>query len=492
MGARAGRADATVNGIHTRTLPFYRVSKSSAKFPQLKELNRLRVPNHGTRSEEDCMYMDTVTGCQRRRCLAGIVFLATFCFAQTDPGVRGGASGAGGPVAGLSSTLNAAFNAGATNFSEIEDVPNNGLGPRFNSNSCVSCHAHPAAGGTSPVNNPQVQFANSQNTLPSFITSNGPVREVRFIKKPDGTPDGGVHALFTIGGRADQPQGCNLVQENFAAQAAANNVIFRIPTPTFGLGLVEAIPDSTLAQNLASSGGAAFGVFGRLNRNGNDGTVTRFGWKAQNKSLLIFSGEAYNVEMGITNLLFSNERDETVNCSPVPSPNSIFNLGGFVDQAVFDDVNAFSNFMRFLAPPTPAPSTNQIVQGSNQFFNVGCARCHTVSLQTGASPFPSLANKTIHPYSDFAIHHMGPGLADNVSQGLAGGDEFRTAPLWGVGQRIFFLHDGRTADLVQAIRAHASAANSQYPASEANLVVSNFFKLSTSDQQAVLVFLRSL
>jgi CxxC motif-containing protein (DUF1111 family) len=352
-------------------------------------------------------------------------------------------------------------------------------------------------GGTSPASNPQVQFANSQNKLPYFIQPDGPVREARFVKNPDGTPDGGVHALFTIGGRPDQPSGCNLVQEDYSQ---TSNIIFRIPTPTFGLGLIEAIPDSTLAQNLASSGGASLGISGRLNRNGNDGTVTRFGWKAQNKSLLMFAGEAYNVEMGISNLLFNTERDETTNCSPVAAPNSIFNLGGFVDSAVFDDINAFANFMRFLAPPSPAPMDNTLVQGSNQFFNVGCARCHTVTLKTGASPFPPLANQTIHPYSDFAIHHMGPGLADGVSQGLAGGDEFRTAPLWGLGQRLYFLHDGRTSDLLQAIRQHAApttgptatSGNSQYPPSEASTAVKNFFNLSSSDQQAVLNFLRSL
>ena len=87
---------------------------------------------------------------------------------------------------------------------------------------------------------------------------------------------------------------------------------------------------------------------------------------------------------------------------------------------------------------------------------------------------------------------MGPRLADQISQGLAGGDEFRSAPLWGLGQRIFFLHDGRTTDLVQAIREHSSDGNSQFPASEANAVVRNYFNLSDSDQRAILKFLRSL
>ncbi len=416
-----------------------------------------------------------------------LLLCATLCVSsvaigQTDPGPRGGAPAAGGPVPNLSQSLLKAFNAGAGNFAEVEDVPNNGLGPRFNSNSCVSCHSQPAAGGTSPAANPLLQFANSRNQLPPFILPNGPAREARFIKNPDGTPDGGVHDLFTIEGRSDTPSGCNINQPDFSN---ASNIIFRIPTPVFGAGLIEAIPDTTLATNLAQSGGAAFSIHGRLNRNGNDGTITRFGWKAQNKTLLLFAGEAYNVEMGITNLIFNTEREESVNCSPVAPPNSIFNLGGKVDEAVFDDIN-------FLAPPDRGPIDNTVVQGSNQFFNVGCARCHTVNLQTGPSPFPPLANQTIHPYSDFALHHMGPGLADQVSQGLAGGDEFRTAPLWGLGQRVFFLHDGRTSDLVQAIAAHSSAANSQFPASEANTVIQNFNALSTSDKQAILIFLRSL
>jgi CxxC motif-containing protein (DUF1111 family) len=107
-------------------------------------------------------------------------------------------------------------------------------------------------------------------------------------------------------------------------------------------------------------------------------------------------------------------------------------------------------------------------------------------LNTAKSNVGALSNQTIHPFSDFALHNMGSGLADNVSQGGAAGDEFRSAPLWGVGQRIFFLHDGRTSDLMQAIKAHASNG------SEANKVISNFNALSGSQQQDVLNFLRSL
>jgi CxxC motif-containing protein (DUF1111 family) len=199
--------------------------------------------------------------------------------------------------------------------------------------------------------------------------------------------------------------------------------------------------------------------------------------------------------MGVTNLLFNTERDETPGCSPLAPPNSYWNIGGLVDSKVFDDITNFANLMRFLAAPTPAISAAANVTsapGANQFVSIGCANCHTPTLQTGSSPFPGLANQTIHPFSDFAIHHMGPGLADQISQGLAGGDQFRSAPLWGLGQRLFFLHDGRETDLMKVIADHASNANSQFPASEANQVVQNFNNLSNNDQQAILNFLRSL
>lgn len=423
-------------------------------------------------------------------CLCVAVLLtAASSHAQRDPGPRGGAASAGNALPGLTSAMQAAFDKGLDVFQEVEDVANNGLGPRFNSSSCVSCHSQPMPGGTSPAQNPQTSFQNTRNALPFFITPNGPAREARFIRNPDGTPDGGVHALFTIMGRTDTPVGCNLNQPDFSNRA---NISLRIPTPVFGLGLIEAIPDSTLVRNLQVSANASLGINGRLNRNGNDGTITRFGWKAQNKSLLLFSGEAYNVEMGITNLIFNTEREESANCTPATAPNSDLNLGGNVDTAVLDDINDFANFMRLLAPPARGPIDNTATQGFNNFVNIGCANCHSRDLVTGEYGIPQLANQTIHPFSDFALHHMGPGLADQISQGIAGGDEFRTAPLWGVGQRLFFLHDGRTTDLMQAIAAHASGGNGQFPASEANTVVGRFNALSVADKQAVLNFLRSL
>ena len=225
---------------------------------------------------------------------------------------------------------------------------------------------------------------------------------------------------------------------------------------------------------------------------GNDGRIGRFGWKAQNPSLLIFSGEAYNVEMGITSEAFPIERDETTSCQFATVLNDVTPSVNKIPAIV-----NFANFQRFLAPPTPVSnfgtvSENSIRRGRYQFTNVGCALCHTPQLQTGHATVAALRGKPVNLFSDLAVHQMGPGLADDILQGEAQGDEFRTSPLWGLGQRIFFLHDGRTDDLLEAIQAHKSAGNSKFGPSEANGVIHNFNQLSERHKQDVLNFLRSL
>ncbi len=242
-------------------------------------------------------------------------------------------------------------------------------GPRFNSNSCSSCHAQPGIGGTSPAVNPQIAVANldgANNSIPSFITLNGPVREVRFKLAVDAngrlsnTPDGGVHGLFTISGRSDA-RSCQMAQPNFERMAGENNISFRIPTPTFGAGLIESITEDTILSNQAAMAPARqlLGISGKANRSGNDGSITRFGWKAQNKSLLMFSGEAYNVEMGITNELFPEERGYPptpipAGCLMNPTPEDGTNFDVASTIAGPSDTVAFSNFMRFLDQPAPS------------------------------------------------------------------------------------------------------------------------------------------
>jgi CxxC motif-containing protein (DUF1111 family) len=394
-----------------------------------------------------------------------------------------------------------------------------GLGPAFNGDSCFMCHSFPAIGGTSPPTNPQVAVATAkgaQNALPPFVVLNGPVREARL--PGDALSRGGVVPLFSIQGRSDAPAGCTLAQPNFTTQLQKNNVALRIPAPTFGVGFIENTPDATLRNSFEAteSQRSRLGIEGHFNTNGNDQTITRFGWKAQNKSLLLFAGEAANVEMGVSNELFPNERIPGNGCDVHQLPEDTANIvqpavlgantAGADASLVASDIVNFGIFMRLNAAPsqcafdsgvdssgaalcTPLANSAKaasIADGQAQFTSVGCGLCHTPTLTTGPSPFGSLNNATYHPFSDFALHEMGQSLADGVVQGAASGNEFRTAPLWGLGQRIFFLHDGRTSDLLAAISAHQS------PDSEANGVIRNFNELTDGQKQDMLNFLRSL
>jgi CxxC motif-containing protein (DUF1111 family) len=297
-------------------------------------------------------------------------------------------------------------------------------------------------------------------------------------------------------------------------------VALRIPLQMLGLGLIESIQDREILghQAATASARAALGIAWRPNRSGNDGTITRFGWKAQNKSITIFAGEAYNAEMGITTELFPQAVDETPECTFDKSePNDIVRMEaddlrnqGFNNPLhEVPDWLMFGLFMRFLDAPRPVDFSASAQRGQQLFgtgpenAGVGCVLCHTGTMVTPPkSETGALQSLTVHPFSDFLIHHMGKGLADDITQGAATGDMFRTAPLWGVGQRIFFLHDGRTNDLLEAIGAHFSAGAECedkedhgapcYGPSEANAVVRRFNQLSADDKQAIVDFLRSL
>jgi CxxC motif-containing protein (DUF1111 family) len=395
------------------------------------------------------------------------------------------------PLPGLTQAEAAAFNEGLSRFLEVDSVTGTqpgaagkGLGPTFNLNSCVGCHSHPSVGGTSPATNPEVALATeygATNTVPFFVTINGPVRVARFVS------DGGVHDLYTITGRQDA-KGCTVAQPNFQQQFSAGNLVFRIPTPVFGAGLIESIADSAILANKSANAAqkTAFGITGHENRNPNDGTISRFGWKAQNKSLLLFSGEAYNVEIGVTNELFPTERDQTAGCQFTASPEDVTDFTAKSSVTGMSDIAGFSAFMRWLAPLQPQPATASSTRGQQDFANIGCALCHNPTFTTGVSSSPSLSQKPVNLYSDLLVHHMGTGLADGITQGSAAGDEFRTAPLWGLNARLFFLHDGRSTDLTQAINAHQSTG------SEANASVAAFNKLTAAQQQDLLAFLKAL
>lgn len=485
-----------------------------------------------------------------------LLTLAVVGEAQTakDPGPRGGAPGAGGFISGLTTAQQTMEAPGASFFTEVQLVAGGqaikrvGLGPVFDANSCNGCHAGPANGGSSlgpnvtpvasgalcPDGTPiqttagnqlfmQYQGCGAVNTMPFFETQGGPTVVARMPYKPDlVTPDGHVHELFTITGRTDAGT-CNIQQPDFDTAYAEGNLIFRNTTPFFGGGLIEIIQDSAIIANMTANltEKMALGISGHPNINADDGSVNRFGWKAQKRSLILFAGEAYNVENGNSNEFFPNELNETPGCIP-PFPDGPPNGNGThgvpddrADYAALPtpgyltpgDPERFSIFGRFLAPPAPGqcvadpPETaaQTCSNGQTQFNSVGCVLCHTRSFVTPPSSVVAVGNQTANLYSDLLVHDMGPCDADNVTQGSATGDQFRTMPLWGVGQRYFFMHDGGlnrhgapNKDIVQAIEDHSCTGNAQYPNSEANGVITNFNNLTPTNQQDLINFLRSL
>ena len=514
-----------------------------------------------------------------------VCLISSAVLAQTDPGVRAGLLNSGGgfqqrglpiphppllsphPATGAIVNPNerASFEEGVLRAGQLEStcddcadvtdgsaVPgeidpsfpqlrsnSNGLGARHNADQCFVCHAQPTLGGSGgfivpnprdhspqPAENPQFRLVPHRfgrlNVVPSFEKQYGPIREVRFRYRPDGTRDGGVHQLWTVRGSINDPTipTCSLQQPDFEAEYRAGNLAFRIPLQMTGLGLIEAIPDREILAHQAATAGqrAWLGVSGHPNRSGNDGTITRFGWKAQNKSLVVFAGEAYNVEMGITNDVFPTATEEDPACQgpEKPAPNDIIRTdANDLRNQAFDnplhlmpDWLQFVMLMRFTDGPAPDPTPSASARrGAAVFATVGCSMCHTPQMQTApVMNSPVLQDRPVRLYSDLLVHHMGGNLADDIVQGQAGPDEFRTTPLWGVGQRIFFLHDGRTSDLLQAIAAHYAAPTSgagaeaaaesvrrpAYGPSEANAVIRRFNELSRPDQQAILDFLRSL
>ncbi|WP_213805901.1 di-heme oxidoredictase family protein [Granulicella sp. dw_53] len=409
-------------------------------------------------------------------------------------------------------------------FSPLRLVNSAGMGPVFNADQCFICHFHPTIGGSATKENAAHIVAHrlgGTNTVPSFEEPRGAFREMRFKFNPNSTRDGGVHSLFTLQGRSDAPN-CTLKQPNFERETLKRNVAFRIPLQLFGLGLIESIQDSAIRENMNADENLKrmFGIQGHPNIVPNNSTISRFGWKAQNASLTMFAGEAYNVEMGISNDLFPINRSENTDCNLSYEP---FDVPRTADADYNNPLKImpawlmFTEFMRFVDAPQPAPLTANATRGKRLFKEVGCALCHTPSFKTPGMADPrapsdqigartvALRGQTVNLYSDLLVHHMGATLADNVVQGDAGPDEFRTTPLWGLGQRLFFLHDGRTEDLMVAIQDHFSFPgydggdnpakdkdSYKYGFSEANETVRRFNTLPESDKQAVLDFLRSL
>lgn len=364
----------------------------------------------------------------------------------------------GSPLQGLGTNdLNAFFD-GKTEFTKVER-PSDGLGPVFNGVSCAQCHSAGAAGGAA--------------------TNLGVARVTRI-----GGMDGANYSdLAQYGGPLIQSRSLREFNHNYpvapeVVPPQARFVSHRITTPLFGDGLIEAIPDATILQRTGPQGD---GVQGMANYDLNPDTmvleVGKFGWKAVHSKLRTFAGDAYLNEMGITNALFPNEnlpqgRPIPPGADPVPDPE---------DES--DDIDALATFMRFLAPPVRRPVIPIIQRGEQIFNQIKCQTCHVQAMNTGFNQNPALSNKRVELWSDLLLHRMGNGLADGIHQGLAVGDQWRTAPLWGLAARHFYMHDGRATTLDQAIRLHAG---------EATASTNRYVHLSPQDRAAIVAFLGSL
>ena len=299
--------------------------------------------------------------------------------------------------------------------------------PPYNATSCSACHNQPSIGG---VGNVAVMRA-------------GIVKEGRY-RVPHG---GDIVHLFSIGDHACQPH----------IPANANTLAHRIPTPLYGAGLIEAIPDSVIRTWEDPTDQNGDGIRGRaalvMDPAAHTMRVGRFGWKAQQATLLAFAGEAFRNEMGITNDLFPNEVGTGLSAQQLAACDTVADPEDKMDpQSHLRGIDQFTNFMRFLAPVAPLPQTTSIHRGSELFASIGCAACHVPALLTGPSDVAALDHKVVNAYSEFLLHDIGTG--DGVEQGAAMGAEFRTAPLWGLRFRKQLMHDGSALSPAEAIKQH--------------------------------------
>ena len=361
----------------------------------------------------------------------------------------------GDPLPGLTTDQLAAFATGLEAFQEV-DTPESGLGPIFNNVSCVACHSLPAIGGSSAI------------------------LETRFGRLVNGHFD----PLTQLGGSLLQQSAIDPSCQEIVPPEA-NVIAQRQTTPLFGLGLIEAIPDAEILQNALYR--KADGITGRasLVRDVASGQlrIGRFGWKAQQATLLAFAGDAYLNEVGITSRLFPQEN----------APNGDTNLLALFD-AIADpedeedpttgkaDIDAFADFMRFLAPPPRLPLTFSAEWGQSWFNQIGCATCHTPILWTGTNSVAALNRKPARLYSDLLLHYMGM-LGDGIAQGTAATREMKTPPLWGLRASAPYLHDGRAATVDAAIRAHDG---------EARYARDRYYRLNPVQRRQLLDFLNSI
>ncbi len=361
----------------------------------------------------------------------------------------------GDPLPGLTAAQSVAFATGGVEFQNVE-TPASGLGPIFNNVSCVACHSSRAPGGASAIT----------------VT--------RFGRLINGVFDG----YPTQGGTLLQDHAIDpAVAEVVPADATI--VAHRQATPLFGVGLMEAIPDSTILTLAKRS--ARDGIQGRVAviTDVVSGTqrVGRFGWKNQHATLLAFAADAYLNEMGITNRFFPVENAPNGDVARLALFDLTVDPEDLVDPATDkSDIDLAADFMRLLARPPTVPLTLGAIAGRAIFQQINCVGCHEPTMTTGPNAIAALSNQPVPLYSDLLLHNMGK-LGDGIEQAAAKGSEFRTSPLWGLRASGPYLHDGRAMTVDEAIRGHAGeAANPR----------DRYLQLTRQQREQLIAFLNSI
>src|SRR5262245_55138860 len=346
--------------------------------------------------------------------------------------------GAGGNGAGLAERGAALFVRSFT--------PEHGLGPLFNHQSCVGCHAVPSVGGVGPEGL-------------GTATRVGRLTASRFDPLTDrGGPVARARSVNELGMPCDLAPGIT---------AHANVTSVRNAPALHGSGLIDSISDAEIAAGVVPRGDGVHGRAHVISEPDGRQRIGRFGWKADTVTLRQFVADAFRNELGITSPLAPADLAPAGGSRGARCPGD--GEGPEDDGSMIDAVTAFVASL-----PPPAPRAGSPV-GSALFTATGCAACHTPSLASPAGP--------VSLYSDLLLHDLGPDLDDKIVQGRAGGRDWRTTPLWGLGARPRLLHDGRARTIPEAIVAHGG---------EAAAARQRFTNLSPDERGALLSFLGGL
>jgi CxxC motif-containing protein (DUF1111 family) len=334
---------------------------------------------------------------------------------------------------------------GAVLFSTVF-TPGQGLGPLFNQASCNGCHAVPAAGGMGPEGlGPETRIGRLTSAgFDPMIGRGGPIARERSVAE-EGLP-------------------CDLLP---GIPAGANVTSVRNAPDLRGTGLIDAIQDEEIARGAVSRGGGIHGRAHWVRTADGRQRIGRFGWKADTATLRQFVANAFRNELGITSPLAPFDLAPAGQPGRHRCPGEGANLED--DGSMIEAVTAF---VAALPPPVARISSPR---GATLFGMIGCGSCHTASLSAGY--------RRAWLYSDLLVHDLGPDLDDRMVQGQAGGRDWRTTPLWGLGTRLRLLHDGRARTVTEAILAHGG---------EAAAARRRFRLLIPEQRDALLAFLSGL